>query len=303
VWDGKVQADLCEIAVADHCNLACRGCSHLAPALPRWFADVASVRRDLTTLAKAYHATAVALLGGEPLLHPRLLDLIAAVRAAGICEAVIVATNGVLLWRMPEAFWAAVDAVEVSAYPGAEMPPERMLHCSRMAQRHGTHLAVKYYARFREQVAPLGSEDRRLVERIYDTCEAAHVSRLHWVVDGYFYKCPQAYSLAKGLDGNGTSVVADGVPIVDSPDLARQLLTYLLSTEPLQACSRCLGTVGRRFDHAQEPRGARGVVPARITEELVDFERLERLERGERGEEAPLLRARHVADISPVVPA
>lgn len=304
VWQGRIQSGLCELAVADHCNLACRGCSHLAPSLPRWFADVDAVRRDLTTLATAYHATALVLLGGEPLLHPRLLDLIAAVQASGVCDAIAVATNGVLLWRMPEAFWRAVDAVEVSAYPGAEMPAERMLHCSTQAQRHGTHLAVKYYARFREQVAPLGTADRRLVERIYDTCEAAHIARIHWVADGRFYKCPQAYALPKGLDGDGASAAADGVPISDSPDLAERLLAYLQSPEPLRACGRCLGSAGRRFDHAQEPRTGRTVMPPpRTAEDLVDEDELSRLERGEHDGGEPLLHARHVAGISRVVPA
>ena len=49
--DGKIYSAKCEINVAEHCNLSCRGCSHLSPVVPKSFVDPAEVLADLTNFA------------------------------------------------------------------------------------------------------------------------------------------------------------------------------------------------------------------------------------------------------------
>ncbi|MFF2008332.1 4Fe-4S cluster-binding domain-containing protein [Streptomyces sp. NPDC058195] len=56
-----------------------------------------SVGRDLTRLAKSYRSANVKILGGEPLLHPGLTDLIREVRESAVTDKIILATNGLLL--------------------------------------------------------------------------------------------------------------------------------------------------------------------------------------------------------------
>jgi molybdenum cofactor biosynthesis enzyme MoaA len=63
------------------------------------------------SLAACYRVESLKLLGGEPLLHSGLLDVINAVVEAGISDKVCVVTNGVLLPRMKDEFWGAVDEV------------------------------------------------------------------------------------------------------------------------------------------------------------------------------------------------
>jgi hypothetical protein len=55
----------CEINVAHHCNLSCRGCTHLSPVLSKEFIDPETLRTDLRTLGKYYHAGMIRLLGGR----------------------------------------------------------------------------------------------------------------------------------------------------------------------------------------------------------------------------------------------
>jgi organic radical activating enzyme len=277
VVDGKIRSGQCELEVVEHCNLACRSCSHLSPVLARSALEPEGVYRDLRVLARHYHVDRLALLGGEPLLHPDIVGLIEAGRRSGISDLVYVVTNGVLLWRMPEEFWQAVDRVDISIYPGKEMTSEQLAAVRARAAEHGTALNENRVPVFRESYSELGSDDERLVRRIYDTCRVAHVWRCHAVTNGWFFKCPQAYFLPKQL-GRENGAHPDGIPIQDSPAFGAALLAYLESPEPLGACQSCLGTVGKLFDHHQVRRADFREHQQRSAEELVDYPYLRFLE-------------------------
>ena len=50
----KDQQIVCEISLAEHCNLNCYGCDHFAPLAKPEFADLEESRRDLTRLAELF---------------------------------------------------------------------------------------------------------------------------------------------------------------------------------------------------------------------------------------------------------
>lgn len=283
VREGKIRTLALEVNVTEHCNLSCRSCSHLSPVLPRRFVEPAAMQRDLSLLAGVYAPSILRFIGGEPLLHPHLPELAAAVRASGIAATIVVATNGTLLPRMSEAFWQAVNAVTVSVYPGKALQPQQMSHCTLMADRHGVQLTFQYFERFREQFAARETGDTALVQRIYDTCLIRHPWRAHTLADGVFYKCPPAYFSPRGLrssDDPGVWDAANGVRLSDAPGFREELLAYLESPEPLLACRRCLGAVGKMFPHQQVGRRTWLELVDRDVEELLDREYLEALERG-----------------------
>src|SRR5262245_57337259 len=179
--DAKIRNPTIEINVAEHCNLACRACSHASPVLPRAVVDPAALELDLALLAEHYRADTVRLVGGEPLLHPDLGAIVEVVRRSRIGELIRVATNGVLLPRMPRSVWEAVDIVDVSAYPGHELTPEQLHDCRREADAAGTELVVSRVTMFRESYSEIGTTDVELIRRIYRNCVIAHVWRSHTV--------------------------------------------------------------------------------------------------------------------------
>lgn len=262
----RIENPTCEINVVEHCNLACRGCSHASPVLPRMVVDPAVLEHDLSLLAEHYRAHTVRLLGGEPLLHPGLDTIVEVVRRSGIGEMIRVVTNGVLLPRMPRSLWEAVDTVDVTMYPGHELTPEQLHSCRREADAAGTELLVSRRRMFRESYSEAGTDDVELIRRIYENCVIAHVWRSHTVANGVFYKCPQSYLLPK-LFGRDPGL--DGVALTE-PDLARRLREYLASPDPLSTCGNCLGSAGRRFAHAQTRRAEFRRHQDTRAEELVD---------------------------------
>ncbi|MGC0418101.1 radical SAM protein [Embleya sp. AB8] len=270
IVDGRIRnPEGCEINVALHCNLRCRSCSHLSPVLPAWFADPARIARDLTELARVYSCSHIKILGGEPLLHPDLVEIVAAVRASGITDRVTVCTNGLLLPTVDVALWAALDEIEISVYPGAAPGDEELTLFRRRADEHAVRLDVKLVPTFRESYSERGAQDPELTTRIYRTCEIVHVWRCHTVHEGVFYRCPQSYFLHRpGFPGADTE--SEGLPIGSDPDFGARLFEHLTASRGPAACRWCLGTVGRRRPHTQLGRARWRAAQDLPSEELVD---------------------------------
>jgi sulfatase maturation enzyme AslB (radical SAM superfamily) len=117
VENGKVATRSLEAHIVDHCNLRCAACCSLSPHLPRWNVDPGDLVGELALAKRAVAPTWFKLVGGEPLLHPRLLECIEAGRASGIAQIVSVTTNGFLLPRQPVDFWRLIDALTISVAP------------------------------------------------------------------------------------------------------------------------------------------------------------------------------------------
>src|SRR5262245_61688613 len=94
--------------MTEHCNLTCHGCDHAAPLLPEKFAALDQFKADITALEPVFHSEQMRITGGEPTLHPNLLEFIEFARFSGIADWMILVTNGVLLHEMPERLWDLV---------------------------------------------------------------------------------------------------------------------------------------------------------------------------------------------------
>src|SRR5690349_14781336 len=126
IADGRIRTDALEVNVVEHCNLSCRGCSHLSPVIRRTLVEPERLLADLTVLTPHYRPDHVRLLGGEPLLHPKLDEVIDAVRASEISERIRIVTNGTALRKITERVWEGIDELHVSLYPGRHpTAPER----------------------------------------------------------------------------------------------------------------------------------------------------------------------------------
>lgn len=97
-----------EVHLVDHCNLNCKGCDHFCPIADKWFADSNSYARDLQQIRKLFSRIyQICLLGGEPLLHPKIADFLFITRSCFPKADIRIMTNGILLDSMPDSFWDA----------------------------------------------------------------------------------------------------------------------------------------------------------------------------------------------------
>ncbi|NGO41436.1 radical SAM protein [Streptomyces ureilyticus] len=266
----------CEVNAVLHCNFRCRSCSHLSPIMPPWFADPQRVFLDLSRLARHYHCEFVKILGGEPLLHPRLPEIIHAARESSVAQRIVLCTNGSLLDSSASEVWSAVDEIEISVYPGKAISNDELDSYRRRARDHGTDLRVRLSPEFRESYSESGTDDGNLIDRIFRTCQIAHVWRCHTVHEGYFYRCPQSYFIHRLRHANPEDS-GDGLKIRDD-DFADDLRRHIDSAMGPAACRWCLGSVGRRFAHEQVSRRRWAELAKEPTEALLDRQLLAELE-------------------------
>ena len=65
-----------EFNLTEHCNLRCEHCDHASSLMPEKLADLDSFALDIKVLSTVLQAGEFKFVGGEPLLHPQLLDFL-----------------------------------------------------------------------------------------------------------------------------------------------------------------------------------------------------------------------------------
>ncbi|PKN52351.1 MAG: hypothetical protein CVU55_07410 [Deltaproteobacteria bacterium HGW-Deltaproteobacteria-13] len=277
IVDGEIVPPYsCEINAVDHCNLGCTDCDHGAPAMVPKFADPDIVFRGLSLLSTSYKAEALKIIGGEPLLHPDLLSLIRAVRKSGICNHILLVTNGTLLHQMNDKIWEAVDEVELSVYPETRKLLDRHMPIIRKnAEKHKIKLSGYFYEYFRIPFSLVGTSDISLIRSIYRTCLRARIWGCQSIYDGYFFKCPQCIYIPRIIDPSvAYDYKKDGIKITGDSNFQNALKKYLMSKKPLNACRYCLGGVGKLRANTIRKTSAWTSTHYVPTEQLVDYDKL-----------------------------
>jgi hypothetical protein len=255
----KIRRRTVEYSLTEHCNLSCYNCDHASPLLPEKFAALAEFERDIRALAKVMSLRELTLIGGEPLLHPQLLDFIRIGRDSGVADKIVVFTNGVLLHTMPDEFWELTDILRITRYPGIKhrlSAEEISAKCARFGVECDMYALVSEFGR---TVLNAPIEDPALVRKVFRECKMAHEWQCLSLNDGRFFRCSVAPFMDKrlrrlGIDFDSNSV--DGVQVAGNPRLYEEIEAALTQKEPLKACTYCLGKSGPMIPHRQMNRQA-----------------------------------------------
>ncbi|TML96353.1 MAG: 4Fe-4S cluster-binding domain-containing protein, partial [Actinobacteria bacterium] len=251
---GQIQSPNLEYNVVEHCNYACRECSHFSPHMPAHQADLPTFRRDLAALQAVYHVGRFRFVGGEPLLNKNLVEFVTAVRDSGIADKIEVATNGSLVHKAPDELFEAIDFFNISWYPDRRCDAAKVKLAEEKCRTHATVFKARAVSKFRLMQIDRRTADARLVKDIYDTCQLAHSWHCQTFYEGYFYLCSRPTLTARYLEQRGVEIpdlrTRDGVSLHE-PRLGERLRAYLENPEPLESCHYCLGTVGSRIPWQQ----------------------------------------------------
>jgi organic radical activating enzyme len=114
-----------EVHLTEHCNLNCKMCSHFSPLAKNEFVDVKNFARDFERLSELTNGGKkiylINLLGGEPLLHKNLVELLNIARRFFPYNTINLVTNGILLEKQQDDFWKSCKdnkiTLCISKYP------------------------------------------------------------------------------------------------------------------------------------------------------------------------------------------
>jgi GTP 3',8-cyclase len=192
------------------------------------------------------HAEVAVILGGEPLGHPRLVELMRFTKASGIADRVRVLTNGIRLAKMPAAFWAELDDLKISIYPGST-PPEAILLARRMQEEHG--FLLSFYDVAADPFRAVHTHAPRAdAQSTYMGCW--YRSNTRKIEQGHFWRCCTSPSISQTL--LGLPAAADGLAL---EGLTVEALSVFLARDTfMESCRRCHGNAGPRLEQWSEQR-------------------------------------------------
>ncbi|MET0286903.1 MAG: radical SAM protein [Polyangiales bacterium] len=255
--EGRVRVEAFELHVTEHCNLRCTHCCNTSPYLPPKTLEPAFIADTLATMSRVLHADVFKIMGGEPLLHPHITEVLRVVRESGVADVVRLFTNGLLLSRMDDDFWRALDQLTVSTYSSAPVREEHLALIEEKADRFDVVLNVKPVQHFSQVMHDARRRDDAAVRETWDACWLRH--RCLVARDGRFYICTRAayledlharVQLQDPFADARERRLADSVAL-DDPRLDERLLALLNRGEPLNSCRFCLGGDGPRETHTQ----------------------------------------------------
>jgi cyclic pyranopterin phosphate synthase len=230
-----------ETDITQACQLSCVGCNHSVPLWRvhkggAWSADPVQVYHDLSSFARVAHADVWGALGGEPLLHPKLIEILHIVRDSGVSNKMEVWTNGLTLTKQRPEFWKAFDILVLSIYQGKHTV-NSLDWIRKRCQDAGVELVEKdetVRPNFRTMLEVEPTDPIATIEK-FNGCFFRMFSRV--LNYGFFFTCCCAPHLPMLVMGKEFGT--DGIPVKDLTE--DRLLDYLNRTEPLGACTICAG--------------------------------------------------------------
>ena len=101
--------------IVHHCNLNCKGCDHCSPIAEEEYVDIKTYKKDIEKMKKNFdYIERIGIMGGEPLLHPKINQIIKTTRNILKKTQILIFTNAIELRNQPESFWQTLKKEQAS---------------------------------------------------------------------------------------------------------------------------------------------------------------------------------------------
>lgn len=220
-----IYADNLDVNVVLHCNNRCASCSHASPLYDQESRPLDRIKGDLLALKPFMSVGAVHIVGGEPLLHKEIAKIMRMISDIRIDKGHRLFTNGLLLHRMKDDFWGALETLRVSVYPNT--PPANLELAQKKSEKYGFELDMRPTSEFFKQLdaVPDGSSFNACPWR--KKCFTVH--------DAYFYLCSQATFYPQKLMGLPQGI--DGLSLDGATE--EKISAFMQRDAPFNTCHIC----------------------------------------------------------------
>lgn len=247
-----------EINATRSCTNACAVCNHASTRFTEAYYMAPEVlKRDLDVMRNHIKTKLLFIQGGEPLLHPKVVDLLRLCVESGIAAQAGVLTNGKLLPKMHDDFWELLRdgrcELRMSWYP--DLDPTIVTFALDMGQKWGFFVRPQPINSFK----PLFLKNDG---RTYFGCPWRRCLTIH---SGWFFLCPLTCFFPAQFMGLPEHI--DGIEIEGMTD--ERLQTFLNRETPLETCKICAGGRGQDIPWHQNRSKAEWEKEAGLTPELL----------------------------------
>ena len=180
-----------ETHLVEHCNLNCQMCTHFSPLAHPKFTEIESFSQDMQRLQDLFcnNVSYIMLLGGEPLLHPRVAEFLEIARKHFRNAKIILYTNGLKIPQMEADFWNGCQKNDIMITLTRYPIPADYDYIKKLMKEHGvTYQYCNTLGRSKKSSHyPLdlhGTQDPR---QSFLACDMAN--RCIFLRDGRLYTC------------------------------------------------------------------------------------------------------------------
>lgn len=222
-----------EINATRSCTNACVACNHASTRFTdSYYMEPAILKRDLDVMKNHLRVKLMMVQGGEPLLHPKVSELIQLIYDSGMAGQYGVLTNGKLLPKMKQDFWETLGAgkmeLRMSCYP--DLSPDIVPFATAKSEEYGFFIRPQQINSFKPLF--LKNDGSTYYGCPWNRCLTIH--------EGWFYLCPLTAFFPKQFMRLNEHI--DGIPIEDMTD--ERLQEFLNKDTPLETCKICAGARG-----------------------------------------------------------
>jgi MoaA/NifB/PqqE/SkfB family radical SAM enzyme len=230
------------VYATEHCNLNCKSCTAFSPIAGETFLNIESYKKDMAKLAELTGGklSSFYVTGGEPLLHPRLLDIFGIAREYFPETPIGFMTNGILLLKMSETFWTQCGqyavSIGISRYPISidieKIREKGKAHSIEIGYVGGSDVPVKSMWKY-----PLDVEGKQPLSRSYALC--SQINRCITMKEGKIYACNTIAGIGhfnRYFNKNLEVTKADVLELHNVKDI-QEIYEYLCTPKPF--CKYC----------------------------------------------------------------
>ena len=182
-----------KIPICYHCNLNCAYCSHFSPIAPKYEMPVEVFERDLAQLKKISNnkISRISLLGGEPLLHKNIKELIKILNRYFPENEKRITTNGLLLKDMDDDFWRVCKENNIifkySPYAAVKNYKNLEKEIQKLSKKYDIEIRKYTDDVYDFELMNLSKKTSKNDENKYETCEKKYACPL--LDNGKLYPC------------------------------------------------------------------------------------------------------------------
>lgn len=231
-----------DLEVTEHCNLNCKGCGSLAPLAEEEYLDINVCEHDLKKMSiisggVVHH---ISILGGEPLLHPQIIEIMAMTRKYFPRGVIYLVTNGILVDKMPEEFWKTLKDSRITLAPTRY--PINVDYDAIAAKAKERGIAFKFFGNQTEANShwahmALDIEGLQYEQHNFMRCINANICAI--LSNGKFWSCVRPYKIRHFNKKFGTDLYIDSEDylVVDEIKSLDEVMSFL--ARPLPFCRFC----------------------------------------------------------------
>lgn len=242
-----INVNALEINISEQCNLKCKGCDHGMDVITPRNIPLPKLLLDIQKASQYLHAKTLRIIGGEPLLHPELSQIIQVFQKKHIADSIELWTNGLLLDNISKTNWELLNGIVISKYPNISNTWDNK-YLKAIAKKYNVWIHVRDSNTFSWSMY-LKKNPFDIARILHNSCRES--ATCNTIRNGKFYKCVQSAFAKDRLLYNGIVIDDDGIELHNSDNIIKKIQNHLWSNNPLNACYYCLGEFGAKFHHEQ----------------------------------------------------